>query len=112
MTTQPRHTSGAGPQQPEVRHTSLKAVALAAGVSIATASRALSQPARVNKDTLKRIHAAADQLGYMPDGAARALRSRRTRLIGTVLPTLNYAIYNNQIAALQRSEEHTSNSSH
>src|SRR5690606_11480411 len=44
----------------------------------------------------------ADELGYLPDGAARALRSRRTRLIGTVLPTLDYAIYNNQIAALQQ----------
>lgn len=90
-------TAGAAPRRP-----SLKDVAFLAEVSIATASRAMSEPGRVQTDTLKRIRAAADQLGYMPNGAARALRSRRTRLVGTVLPTLDYAIYNNQIAALQR----------
>lgn len=83
------------------RKTSLRDVALAAGVSVATASRALSEPARVQPDTLQRIQAAARTLGYMPNGAARALRSRRTQLVGIVLPTLDYAIYNNLIAALQ-----------
>lgn len=80
----------------------LKDVAAAAGVSVTTASRALSEPQKVQTDTLARIEAAARKLGYMPNGAARALRSRRTRLIGTVLPTLDYAIYSRQIAALQR----------
>lgn len=81
---------------------SLKDVALAAGVSVATASRALSEPDKVQRDTRESIRAVAGRLGYVPNSAARALRSRRTRLIGTILPTLEYAIYNNQIAALQR----------
>lgn len=80
----------------------LKDVAAEAGVSITTASRALSQPQKVQPETLARIKAAALELGYMPNGAARALRSRRTRLIGTVLPTLEYAIYIRQVEALQR----------
>lgn len=80
----------------------LKDVAAAAGVSVTTASRALSEPEKVHDDTLARIKDAASRLGYMPNGAARALRSRRTRLIGTVLPTLDYAIYSAQIASLQR----------
>jgi len=84
------------------RRVSLKDVALAAGVSVATASRALSEPDKVQRDTRESICAVADRLGYVPNSAARALRSRRTRLIGTILPTLDYAIYNNQIAALQR----------
>jgi len=80
----------------------LKDVAAGAQVSITTASRALSQPDKVQPETLARIKAAALKLGYMPNGAARALRSRRTRLIGTVLPTLEYAIYIRKVEALQR----------
>lgn len=83
------------------RKAMLKDVAAAAGVSVTTASRALSEPHKVQTDTLARIKAAAAKLGYLPNGAARALRSRRTRLIGTVLPTLDYAIYSRQIEALQ-----------
>ncbi|MFA5663478.1 substrate-binding domain-containing protein [Castellaniella sp.] len=97
-----RTESAARTHRPDTRRTSLKDVARAAGVSVATASRALSQPDIVNDATLRRVHDAANALGYMPDGAARALRSRRSRLIGTVLPTLDYAIYNNLIAALQQ----------
>lgn len=84
------------------RRVSLKDVAHAAGVSVATASRALSEPDKVQRDTRESIRVVANRLGYVPNSAARALRSRRTRLIGTILPTLDYAIYNNQIAALQR----------
>jgi len=80
----------------------LRDVAVAAHVSVTTASRALSEPHKVQTETLARIKAAAARLGYMPNGAARALRSRRTRLIGTVLPTLDYAIYSRQVEALQK----------
>jgi len=84
------------------RKVTLRDVARLAGVSVATASRALSLPNKVEPTTLQHVLQVAESLGYVPNGAARALRSRRTRLIGTVLPTLDYAIYNNQIAALQR----------
>jgi LacI family transcriptional regulator len=103
----PRHSVSKSLSKEQVsrengRKVLLKDVAVAAGVSVTTASRALSEPQKVQSDTLARIEAAARKLGYMPNGAARALRSRRTRLIGTVLPTLDYAIYSRQIAALQR----------
>lgn len=80
----------------------LSDVAAAARVSVTTASRALSAPGKLSGETLGRVRAAVARLGYVPNGAARALRSRRTRLIGTVLPTLDYAIYSRQIEALQR----------
>ncbi|MEO6986448.1 MAG: LacI family DNA-binding transcriptional regulator [Paralcaligenes sp.] len=79
----------------------LRDVAAAAGVSITTASRALSEPKKVRADTLARVMSAAKSLGYLPNSAARALRSRRTRLIGVILPTMNYAIYSLQVEALQ-----------
>lgn len=77
-------------------------VAKAANVSKSTASRALSDPGKVNSETLARVQAAMAKLDYRPNGVARALRSRSTRLIGAVLPTLDYAIYIKQVEALQR----------
>ncbi|MBK5104711.1 MAG: LacI family DNA-binding transcriptional regulator [Burkholderiales bacterium] len=77
-------------------------VARVAGVSLATASRALSAPQLLRPDTLLRVLDAARLLGYLPHGAARALASRRTHTIGAVIPTLDNAIFANSTQALQR----------
>lgn len=70
-------------------------VAAAAGVSGATVSRALNRTGSVSDTIRKRIEKAVAELGYVPNGAARALASHRTRAIGVVIPTLenaNFAI--------------------
>lgn len=56
-------------------------VARRAGVSIATVSRALSNSAKLHPDTLQRVRAAIEELGYLPNGAARGLISARTRVL-------------------------------
>lgn len=62
-------------------------VASAAGVSAATASKVLSgRPGyTVNVVTAQRVREAARRLGYVPDVAARNLRTRRTGQLGVVL---------------------------
>jgi LacI family transcriptional regulator len=82
--------------------TTLRDVAREAGVSAATVSRALSTPSRVRPDTLARVLAAARAKRYVLDGAARALRERRSRTIGAVLPTLDNAIFAHATHALQK----------
>ncbi len=77
-------------------------VARVAGVSLATASRALSTPHLLKPATLIRVRDAARLLGYLPHGAARALASRRTHTIGAVVPTLDNAIFASSTQALQR----------
>ena len=77
-------------------------VARVAGVSLATASRALSAPHLLKPATLARVQEAARLLGYLPHGAARALASRRTHTIGAVIPTLDNAIFANSTQAMQR----------
>ena len=57
-------------------------VADRAGVSRQTVSNALNNPALLRTDTLERVIAAIDELGYTPNRAARNLRTRSTRLIG------------------------------
>ena len=73
-----------------------------AGVSCATVSRALSQPRTVSAVTLQRVAAAAQELAYVPHGAARALRSQRTHTIGAVLPSLDNLLYAKATHALQK----------
>lgn len=80
-------------------------IARIAGVSTATVSRALSSPAKVSADTLQRVAAAVRQTGYVVDGAARALRSRRSHTLGAVVPTLDNAIFANATHALQKALE-------
>lgn len=81
----------------------LSDVARMAGVSVATASRALSASPQVRDDTRVRVRQAAALLGYVAHGAARALAEQRTRTIGAVIPTLNNAIFAKSINALQQS---------
>ncbi|WP_344790701.1 LacI family DNA-binding transcriptional regulator [Gryllotalpicola daejeonensis] len=57
-------------------------VAARAGVSPGTVSNFFHNPSRVAELTAERIRAAIDDLGYVPNDAARALRRRETKLIG------------------------------
>lgn len=77
-------------------------VARLAGVSLGSASRALSAPEAVRPVTLKRVREAAERLGYVPDGAARALALRRSMTIGAVLPTISNPIFSSFVHALQK----------
>lgn len=60
-------------------------VARAAGVSPVTVSRALNQPELVRPDTRARVLEAVEELGYIPDAAARTLANGRTQIIALVL---------------------------
>lgn len=65
---------------------SLADVARRAGVSIATASRALSGSRHPVSDAVRgRIVAAAQEVGYAPSALARALVTRRSRIIGLIV---------------------------
>lgn len=77
-------------------------VAARARVSIATVSRILNAPARVSEKTRERVATTIRDLSYVPNGAARALASRRTNTIGAIMPTIDNLIFATCIGALQR----------
>ncbi len=64
-------------------------VAARAGVSKATASRALSGAGYVSEATRERVRLAAAELGYVPSTNAVGLATGRTQNIGVVMPYLN-----------------------
>lgn len=73
-----------------------------AGVSTATVSRVRNNPEQVDPATRARVLEAAAKLRYVPHGAARSLRSQRSKLIGAVVPSFDYALYARTTSALQR----------
>ena len=60
----------------------LATVADEAGVSRQTVSNALNSPDLLRPDTLARVQAAIEKLGYSPNRAARNLRTRTSHLVG------------------------------
>jgi LacI family transcriptional regulator, repressor for deo operon, udp, cdd, tsx, nupC, and nupG len=66
----------------------IRDVAVAAGVSTATVSRALSRPDRVSEQTRAMVMQAIAETGYMVNHAARNLRRQQTGGIVVLVPNL------------------------
>jgi LacI family transcriptional regulator len=80
----------------------VREVARAAGVSVATVSRVLNDPALVVAEKRSAVYRALETLDYMPNRLARALISRRSKAIGLVVPTIANPIFAPNIAAIER----------
>lgn len=63
---------------------SLKDISAACGVSVATVSKALNNHNDVSEETKIRVRKAAEELGYMPNSAAKALKTNRTYNLGVL----------------------------
>ncbi len=71
----------------------IRDVAKAAGVSIATVSRVLNGKTHLAGDTRQKVMAAAEELGYQKDRVAAAMRTGRTGAIGLVIGDLRNPFY-------------------
>ncbi len=63
---------------------SLKDIAAACGVSTATVSKALRDQNDISEETRDRIKQMADQMGYFPNAAARALKTNESKNLGVL----------------------------
>lgn len=77
-------------------------VARLAGVSPITVSRALRGERAVDPQLVARVRAAVDQLGYLPDPAARALASRHGSHVAVLIPLLSNALFVDLLEQVQR----------
>ena len=87
------------------RMATLRDVAISAGLSPATASRALSGARYVDAATRTRVMTAARDLGYRPNALARALRAKQTMTIGLIVPDIRNDFYAETATVLQRAFE-------
>ena len=65
---------------------SLRDVAKAAKVSVGTVSNVLNRPEVVAPETLARVQGTIKDLGFVPNGFARHLRSGHSRTLGLIVP--------------------------
>jgi DNA-binding LacI/PurR family transcriptional regulator len=79
----------------------IKDVAQRAGVSHPTVSRALRGDPSVRLETTRRIHQAAQELGYVPSAAARSLKTNRTRAIGVLVHRVSDPFYAEVLDGIQ-----------
>ncbi len=76
---------------------SLKTIAEKCGVSTATVSKALNDQKDVSEETKHRIRKAAEQSGYFPNAAARALKTNHSYNLGVLLRRKQEAVYSMNI---------------
>ena len=77
-------------------------VAGAARVSLATVSRVLNNPEKVNEETRKRVLEVIKQLGYRPNAIARGLASRKTTTVGVVVSDITRASVSQMIHGIMK----------
>jgi LacI family transcriptional regulator len=76
-------------------------VAARAGVDPSTASRALRDDPHVAPQTRLAVKAAAAELDFVPNMAARSLRLRRTHVLGILIPDLQDAVHGEIISGFE-----------
>lgn len=63
-------------------------IAKMAGVSRSTVSRVLNRSGYVSEEARKRVEKVIEETGYVPSEFAKSLRTKKTKVIGVILPTI------------------------
>ena len=72
-------------------NTTIYDVAGAAKVSLATVSRVMNNPEKVNPETRDKVLKVIKELGYHPNAIARGLASRKTTTVGVIMADVSRA---------------------
>ncbi len=80
----------------------MREVAAAAGVSVATVSRVLNEVPSVNATARSAVHRAVAELGYRPNQLASSLRRQRTRTVAMVVPHIANPFFPRLIQSVER----------
>ena len=87
------------------RRATLADVAARAGVSTMSASRALRGVRDVSADTVRKVRAAARELGYIGNPLAASLSGQRSGLVGVVLPSVANSVFAEVLAGVAEALE-------
>ena len=75
-------------------------IARHAGVSPMTVSRALREPSTVSDKMRRKVDAAVREFGYLPNRIAGSLSSKRSNVVGLIVPSIRNSLYANMIQAI------------
>jgi LacI family transcriptional regulator len=84
-----------------LRRTTISEVARKARVSTGTVSRVLNEARNVRPELQQRVLAAAAELNYRPDSLAQGMRSRKTLVIGVVVPNLQNPLSSEAVVGIE-----------
>ena len=76
-----------------MKEATLKQIATQLGVSITTVSKALKNYPDVSEKTKKKIVDLAIKLNYTPNSFAVNLRTKESKIIGVIIPTVDYNFF-------------------
>ncbi len=79
----------------------IKDVAREAGVSVATVSRIMNNRGAISEKTRKKVHKVMKELNYHPNEMARALQTKRSHIIGLVVPLIDYSFFSRLTDAVE-----------
>ena len=78
----------------------IKDVALKVGVSPMTVSRALTGRGRVSAETIDKVRAAIEDLGYVPDLNAVGLSSRNSGFVAVLVPSIDNSNFAQSVSGI------------
>lgn len=80
----------------------IKEVAEKAGVSVATAGRALGNYGKISEETRQKVMQAASELNYIPNKLAQGMRSHSTKTLAVVVPDIQNNFFGCVVAAIEQ----------
>lgn len=82
-------------------HVTIKDIAKKLGVSPSTVSRALKDHPEISPKTKKVVTELANLLGYKPNEIALSLRSRKSKIIGLIIPEIVHHFFSSVISGIE-----------
>lgn len=79
----------------------LKDIAKEAGVSVCTISRYINNKIKVKPETARKIDEAIERLHYIPNNAAKTLKTNSSHNIAILIPTMNNLLFAESTEAIQ-----------
>ncbi len=86
---------------PVMHNTTLKKISEILGISISTVSRALKHHPDISLKTRQKVIELAEALDYEPNASAVQLRTKNSKLLGLMVPTVSNYFYETFIAAVE-----------
>jgi LacI family transcriptional regulator len=80
----------------------IKDIANLSGVSKSTVSRVINKKKYVSKNSKERVLNIINELGYIPDGVARSLKTKETYTIGLIIPDIINPFYSETAKIIEK----------
>jgi len=83
-------------------NSTIKDVAILAGVSVATAGRVIGDYGRVSQESREKVQKAVKELNYIPNAIAQGMRKHSTKTIAVVVPNISNNFFSDAVGAIER----------